>query len=719
MSKFHSSLSYAVLAAAITSASTAFSLGLGDASISSTLGQPLEARIPITQLAGLSDNQLVVKVDAVWDDVTGTAMGGVDPRQLLLETAIDSNDTGVLRLRTRQPLTEPYLSFVVTVRWPDGVISREYTLLLDLPGSGAPSSTAAFEGGNRNFSTEVTSRVEAQSPPSNLAPESALANSRAPSVSSNTSPQSSDTRAQNGRYITRRGDSLWSIAAERRSSLGGTIKQRMAKIYASNPQAFVGGDPALLKEQVALDLSAETLRSASSELPEPETEVASSARVSQPAPEPQTPRGGPDGAGENKLNAIRREISQVTEAMAEMSGKLEDLQRQLQVLSEQQGSAAADDRVDVNPSLEADGVDLVPKADPAPGQPSGDSQPSSDEQAGTSAVQGEQNTDTPSDGEPGENEQIAAVSQRPDTRSLSLADVAAPTSADSPTTANSDDGVSLDREETVALPAQANSTASNYAWLRWLALPVLVIVALLWWRQRRGDSGPVPAALAEQRSEGEAEWMVSAPRARPRAPASEEFGDLFSELAQENRRDLPGTTPQNVRSAIDAQHTVAQTPAVPKTQSETPELPRRSAFAPDDFADTSTAAGEESVFADLESGLSDLEFDDIDLNEQSADMPLVDDAKSVGERAAACMALVDYNGAREILEAALQHSNDAGLQLQLLDVYAAQAEAAEFEALALQMEFAGADDNTLAEIQLIRDKLNGAVDNGDYNGHSA
>lgn len=499
----------------------------------------------------------------------------------------------------------------------------------------------------------------------------------------------------------------------------------MAKIFATNPSAFVDGDPGLLKEQVELDLRPEALSSAPSELPQLDVAVAASSKTPQSAPTTLPPGGGSnddgtidggtrdDGTRNEKLNAIRREISQVTDAMAQMSDKLADLQRQLREVSEQQGAGAG---------TEVDSPEL----------PAGNAREIDTEIAGNEstavAEEGNPNPVELADPAIAEQSQVVSESQSEDSywqsvpmpvESRSAEQLAGETeqiSASADAVMSPTDSVAEADTATESRPTE--SEVDSYGWLRWLALPLVLILALLWWRRREKESMPL---AAESGRDAQPDWLVSAPRARPRAPASEEFGDLFSDLAQENRRDLPGTTSQSVRSAMDAPRSGATAP--PSTRGDESAESRPSAFSSSafdskDFAESSPVDSE-STFAETNDILADLDFDDIDLDRPLSQISTAEDAEATAERAAACVALADYTGARDILEAALQGANNTALQLQLLDVYAVQGESAEFEALALKMEVDGADDGTLAEIQLIREKLGGSRDSSDYNGRSA
>jgi pilus assembly protein FimV len=59
-----------------------------------------------------------------------------------------------------------------------------------------------------------------------------------------------------GSYLTRRGDSLWRLAARLRSSEAVPVEQMMAALQSANPHAFIDSNASKLKEGVSLDVAA-------------------------------------------------------------------------------------------------------------------------------------------------------------------------------------------------------------------------------------------------------------------------------------------------------------------------------------------------------------------------------------------------------------------------------------------------------------------------------
>ena len=110
----------------------AAALGVGEYELNSYLNEPLDMTVELHDLGGLSEDEILANL------ATQEAFdaAGVDRGYFLndLKFEVDvSGDSGVLHIRSRQPVREPYLNFLVEFLWPTGRLMREYTVLLDPP----------------------------------------------------------------------------------------------------------------------------------------------------------------------------------------------------------------------------------------------------------------------------------------------------------------------------------------------------------------------------------------------------------------------------------------------------------------------------------------------------------------------------------------------------------------------------------------------------------
>ncbi|WP_426415277.1 type IV pilus assembly protein FimV [Aestuariirhabdus sp. LZHN29] len=106
----------------------ALAVGLGELQAETRLGQQLNARISIDPGgANISLNELQASVLPPGPDAAPESTHY--SYQVTVEEA--KGDGFRVRIRSRRPIAEPYLELRVQLRWPGGLLTREYTLLLD------------------------------------------------------------------------------------------------------------------------------------------------------------------------------------------------------------------------------------------------------------------------------------------------------------------------------------------------------------------------------------------------------------------------------------------------------------------------------------------------------------------------------------------------------------------------------------------------------------
>jgi len=241
--------------------SEVWAIGLGDIQLDSALNEPLRAEIPL--LSATPDELANLSVTLASSETF--ARYGID-RPFFLQD-IEFNVVGgasgsVVQLRSRSPITEPFLTFLVEATWPSGRLLREYTVLLDpptyvppaaqqAPAVTAPSRSAPADSGQIERLQPVTPE-QPPKPATQARPAPQPQPSRppqpAPSAPVDDSPY--DTAA-GGDYVVARGDSLWAIASRMRPDGRLTMNQTMLAIYEANPDAF-GGNINVLRAGAAL-----------------------------------------------------------------------------------------------------------------------------------------------------------------------------------------------------------------------------------------------------------------------------------------------------------------------------------------------------------------------------------------------------------------------------------------------------------------------------------
>lgn len=210
-----------------------FALGLGDIQLRSALNEPLNAEI---ELLSATPDELTSLRAALASRETFTRYGLERPQFLsVLEFKVGRSSDGrnVLFVRSRESITEPFLTFLIEVNWSRGRLLREYTILMDPPvylpepetTTSAPVS-APQAGPSEDARSGVVER----------APEPRAPAPPAPTVSRPEAPISAD----GGAYTVRDNDTLWQIASGLRPGARSDINRMMIALFQANPEAFRG-----------------------------------------------------------------------------------------------------------------------------------------------------------------------------------------------------------------------------------------------------------------------------------------------------------------------------------------------------------------------------------------------------------------------------------------------------------------------------------------------
>ena len=215
-----------------------WALGLGDIRLSSALNEPLRAEI---ELLSVMPEELG-NLDIVLASSETFQRYGLD-RPLFLQQIVfkvvpsGGVEGNVVTITSLEPVTEPFITFLVEATWSRGRLLREYTMLLDPPTFAPPSdarSTTAVAAPRQSTQAD-SGRIErpssSQTAPAPLGP--------GPSGLAPPSSASFDTTG-GGDYYVQRGATLWNIAKSVRPDSRLTMNQTMLAIFEANPEAFAG-----------------------------------------------------------------------------------------------------------------------------------------------------------------------------------------------------------------------------------------------------------------------------------------------------------------------------------------------------------------------------------------------------------------------------------------------------------------------------------------------
>ncbi|MBO1540382.1 FimV/HubP family polar landmark protein [Pseudomonas sp. OA65] len=205
-STLRSWVNVSVVVGALGYSALASALGLGEITLHSALNQPLRADIALVDVGGIGEGDLSASL-ASPDDFSRAGVERVFFLNNLRFTPVLRGERSFIRVTSSKPVEEPFLSFLVQLNQPNGRLLREYTVLMDPPG------TPGIVPERDEPSTD------AQSAPSQAAP----AIKPPPAV-------------QGKRYTVVQGDNPW-IIAQRLHDAGSnaSVNELVQGIQALNP----------------------------------------------------------------------------------------------------------------------------------------------------------------------------------------------------------------------------------------------------------------------------------------------------------------------------------------------------------------------------------------------------------------------------------------------------------------------------------------------------
>ena len=297
-----------------------FALSMGELELKSTLNQPLQAEIELTNIDDLTEWEIKPSLASDGD----FDRAGVEKLFFLSDIDFEVKGNRIL-LTSDKSVTEPFLNFLVQVNWPSGRILREYTLLLDPP---------VFDEEIQPLSApDVPQRVESQ-----------VVTTAQTEVDNAWQSEA----AAPGTYKVQPNDTLWEIAINTRPNRRVSPQQMMLAIQDSNPGAFIGGNINRLKTHQVLripnqqQMAARNNGQAISEVLRQNQELQTAgAQLDATAKAKQTNKTQPpqDG-GELKLLSKQSEVSDSAAASGDIDngtddgGRTESLQNDLAIALE-------------------------------------------------------------------------------------------------------------------------------------------------------------------------------------------------------------------------------------------------------------------------------------------------------------------------------------------------------------------------------------------------
>ena len=228
-----------VLMMALSLPGAAHALGLGEIHVSSALNEPLAAEIDIL---GATAEELSSLTASIANKDTFLRFSADRPAFLASATFKVSHDVKgrpVLVIRSTESFTEPVVNLLVDLRWHNGEVIRQYSLLLDPTGFPAATQVAAVVRSPVVPLATLVAPAAAPAPAPEATNALAAVATQAASADATASPAARTTRTTThvkiGAKATLRGVA-WRVGARSDSDL----KKTMLAIFRANPNAFEG-----------------------------------------------------------------------------------------------------------------------------------------------------------------------------------------------------------------------------------------------------------------------------------------------------------------------------------------------------------------------------------------------------------------------------------------------------------------------------------------------
>lgn len=243
-----------------------YAAGLGKLNVNSGLGEPLKAEI---ELLSVTPEELSTLAATIASEEAYAAQGitrlGVH-NNIKVEIAKKADGSPILKLRSTQPISDPYLDMLVQVDWATGRLQREYTVLLDPPGYNPQTDSNSVAPVNlpSAISSENVEPTTSNVPSNSSANAATTTSGSTPSAKKTKKvkkavakqpvqddvdammPAASNQAADSQEQTTQRGDTLSSLAKEMQVE-GVSLDQMLVGLYENNQEAFVGGNMNRLK----------------------------------------------------------------------------------------------------------------------------------------------------------------------------------------------------------------------------------------------------------------------------------------------------------------------------------------------------------------------------------------------------------------------------------------------------------------------------------------
>lgn len=233
-------LSTLVITSTLGLSTSVLALGMGELKLQSSLNEPLQAEIQLTNVKGLTEWEIKPSLASEKD----FDRAGVEKTFFLSDIDFTVDGENIL-LSSNKSVTEPFLNLLVQVNWPTGRVLREYTLLLDPPKTNSTAAPLVTSGAYQTSPKAQSTTSKASKKQQDL-----VLRTTKPAVTSKWDSEP----AKSGTYKVEINDTLWQIALRTRPNQSISAEQMMLAIQDANPSAFINGDASRLKSHQVLKI---------------------------------------------------------------------------------------------------------------------------------------------------------------------------------------------------------------------------------------------------------------------------------------------------------------------------------------------------------------------------------------------------------------------------------------------------------------------------------
>lgn len=249
----------------VLAASGSWALGLGRMSVQSALGEPLRAEIDVSSITPEEASSLRVRIAPP----ESYRAAGVDYSAILTGTKVTltrrPDGRALLRVTSDRVVQEPFVDVILELSWASGRLVREYTMLLDPPGSRpvAAAPTPAPQPVSPVIAVAPIPPIPQSPPPAPRAPtpravapvQPAAAPTPAPAPAAAKAVSPVTSVAAGDEYRVRRGDTLYRVATRTQHD-GVSLDQMLVTLFRTNPDAFIGDNMNRMKAGAVLTIPA-------------------------------------------------------------------------------------------------------------------------------------------------------------------------------------------------------------------------------------------------------------------------------------------------------------------------------------------------------------------------------------------------------------------------------------------------------------------------------